>query len=277
MNKISLTSIILTFNEELHIERCLKNVCLISEKVYVIDCFSKDRTCEIASKFENVEVVQHEWPGNQAAQFNWFIDNHEIASDWILRLDADEYLSGEAVKEITETLPSLPQDVTGCVMKRDIIFLGRRIKHGKLKTIKLLRIWRTGKGRIENREMDEHAILTEGRSIELKNWFFDDNLNGIDAWIRKHLDYANRESKSQLLNEATTTEASATDMGARNKQKSRYYLLPKFWRGFMFFVLRYIFLGGFLDGKQGFVWNFMQCWWYRTLVDVKIEETITKA
>ena len=277
MNKISLTSIILTFNEELHIERCLKNVCLISEKVYVIDCFSKDRTCEIASKFENVEVVQHEWPGNQAAQFNWFIDNHEIASDWILRLDADEYLSGEAVKEITETLPSLPQDVTGCVMKRDIIFLGRRIKHGKLKTIKLLRIWRTGKGRIENREMDEHAILTEGRSIELKNWFFDDNLNGIDAWIRKHLDYANRESKSLLLNEATTTEASATDMGARNKQKSRYYSLPKFWRGFMFFVLRYIFLGGFLDGKQGFVWNFMQCWWYRTLVDVKIEETITKA
>lgn len=277
MNKISLTSIILTFNEELHIERCLKNVCLISEKVYVIDCFSKDRTCEIASKFENVEVVQHEWPGNQAAQFNWFIDNHEIASDWVLRLDADEYLSGEAVKEITETLPSLPQDVTGCVMKRDIIFLGRRIKHGKLKTIKLLRIWRTGKGRIENREMDEHAILTEGRSIELKNWFFDDNLNGIDAWIRKHLDYANRESKSQVLNEATTTEASATDMGARNKQKSRYYSLPKFWRGFMFFVLRYIFLGGFLDGKQGFVWNFMQCWWYRTLVDVKIEETITKA
>lgn len=277
MNKISLTSIILTFNEELHIERCLKNVCLISEKVYVIDCFSKDRTCEIASKFENVEVVQHEWPGNQAAQFNWFIDNHEIASDWVLRLDADEYLSGEAVKEITETLPSLPQDVTGCVMKRDIIFLGRRIKHGKLKTIKLLRIWRTGKGRIENREMDEHAILTEGRSIELKNWFFDDNLNDIDAWIRKHLDYANRESKSQLLNEATTTEASATDMGARNKQKSRYYSLPKFWRGFMFFVLRYIFLGGFLDGKQGFVWNFMQCWWYRTLVDVKIEETITKA
>ena len=277
MNKISLTSIILTFNEELHIERCLKNVCLISEKVYVIDCFSKDRTCEIASKFENVEVVQHEWPGNQAAQFNWFIDNHEIASDWILRLDADEYLSGEAVKEITETLPSLPQDVTGCVMKRDIIFLGRRIKHGKLKTIKLLRIWRTGKGRIENREMDEHAILTEGRSIELKNWFFDDNLNGIDAWIRKHLDYANRESKSLLLNEATTTEASATDMGARNKQKSRYYSLPKLWRGFMFFVLRYIFLGGFLDGKQGFVWNFMQCWWYRTLVDVKIEETITKA
>ena len=277
MNKISLTSIILTFNEELHIERCLKNVCPISEKVYVIDCFSKDRTCEIASKFENVEVVQHEWPGNQAAQFNWFIDNHEIASDWILRLDADEYLSGEAVKEITGTLPSLPQDVTGCVMKRDIIFLGRRIKHGKLKTIKLLRIWRTGKGRIENREMDEHAILTEGRSIELKNWFFDDNLNGIDAWIRKHLDYANRESKSQLLNEATTTEASATDMGARNKQKSRYYSLPKFWRGFMFFVLRYIFLGGFLDGKQGFVWNFMQCWWYRTLVDVKIEETITKA
>lgn len=269
MDYLDLTTIILTYNEEFHIRRCLENVCPFSKKVYVIDCFSKDSTCQIASHYDNVEVVQHEWPGNQAAQFNWFIDNHEIETQWVMRIDADEYLSDEAIDEIRETLPSLPTDVTGVVMKRDIIFMGRRIKHGKLKTIKLLRIWRNGFGRYEDREMDEHAILSEGRTVELKNWFFDYNLNGVDAWIRKHLDYANREM-AMVLSESGN-EADQT-MAKRNRQKSRYYSFPVYLRGFLFFVVRYILLGGFLDGKAGFVWNFMQCWWYRTLVDMKLED-----
>lgn len=268
MGKLDLTTIILTYNEELHIRRCLENVCPISKKVYVIDSPSTDHTVVICKEFANVEVVEHKYPGNQAEQFNWALDNLKIETEWILRLDADEYLSDELISEINDKLPHLPSDVTGCVMKRDVIFMGRHIKHGKLKTVKLLRLWRNGKGRIENRLMDEHTILTEGRSIELKNFFYDENLNGIDKWIRKHLDYANREVQTYKKG----TDYSDAEMVSRNSQKSRYYSLPMFHRGFWFFILRYIFLGGFLDGKAGFVWNFMQCWWYRTLVDVKLEE-----
>lgn len=265
---LDLTTIILTYNEELHIRRCLENVCPISKKVYVIDSPSTDRTVEICKEFPNVEVVVHKYPGNQAAQFNWALDHLNIETEWILRLDADEYLSEELIDEISDKLPQLPSDVTGCVMKRDVIFMGRRIKHGKLKTVKLLRLWKTGKGRIENRLMDEHTFLIEGQAIELNNYFYDENLNGIDNWIRKHLDYANRE----VLTCAEATDSMETGIRSRNSQKSRYYSLPKYHRGFWFFILRYIFLGGFLDGKAGFVWNFMQCWWYRTLVDVKLEE-----
>lgn len=268
MDLLDITTIILTFNEEKHIERCLNNALKFSKKVYVIDSPSTDRTQELCKTFPNVEVVEHKYPGNQAEQFNWALDNLNIVTDWILRLDADEYLSNELITELGDKLPQLPSDVTGCIMKRDVIFMGRRIKHGKLKTIKLLRLWRTGKGKIENRLMDEHAILTEGRSIELKNYFYDENLNGIEAWIKKHLDYANREVA--IYNGGK--ETAGADFGERNAQKSKYYSLPKFHRAFCFFILRYIFLGGFLDGKAGFVWNFMQCWWYRTLVDVKFEE-----
>lgn len=265
---IDITTIILTYNEEKHIERCLKNVLRFSKKVYVIDSPSTDRTQELCKTFSNVEVIEHKYPGNQAAQFNWALENIDIKTDWVLRLDADEYLSDELINEIEDKLPTLSAEITGCVMKRDVIFMGRRIKHGKLKTVKLLRLWRTGKGKIEERLMDEHAILTEGRSIELENYFYDDNLNGIETWIKKHLDYSNREVMTYLegLGEGNG------GMEKRNSQKSKYYSLPKFHRGFWFFILRYIFLGGFLDGKAGFVWNFMQCWWYRTLVDVKIEE-----
>lgn len=268
MSSLDITTIVLTYNEEKHIERCLNNVLRFSKKVYVIDSPSTDRTKELCKSFSNVEVIEHKYPGNQAAQFNWALNNADIKTEWIFRLDADEYLSDELIEELEHKLPSLPQDITGCVMKRDVVFMGKRIKHGKIKTIKLLRLWRTGKGKIEERLMDEHAILTEGRFIELKNYFFDDNLNGIEVWVKKHLDYANRE----VLIYKEANEDDGRTMVKRNRQKTKYYSLPKYHRGFWFFVLRYVFLGGFLDGKAGFVWNFMQCWWYRTLVDIMIEE-----
>lgn len=269
---MDITTIILTYNEEKHIKRCLENVLRFSKKVYVIDSPSTDRTQEFCKEFENVEVVVHKYPGIQAEQFNWALDNLNIDTDWILRLDADEYLSDDLIGEIEKKLPTLPENVTGCILKRDVVFMNKRIKHGKLKTTKLLRLWRNGKARIENRIMDEHTILTEGQSVVLDNFFFDENVNGIEAWVKKHLDYANREMRMTIENTGETGEES---MMARNNKKSRYYSLPAFHRAFWFFVLRYIFLGGFLDGKAGFVWNFMQCWWYRTLVDVKMEEYIS--
>ena len=268
MIPLDITTIVLTYNEERHIARCIVNALSFSKKVIVIDSPSTDRTQEICKSFPNVEVVEHKYPGNQAAQFNWALDNVKVDTEWILRLDADEYLSDELIEELQNKIPQMPSDITGCVMKRDVVIMGKRIKHGKLKQPKFLRLWRSGKGRIENRVMDEHAILTEGRSVEMKHFFYDENLNGIEAWVKKHLDYANREVSvySNGLNQA------GAEMGSRNNQKTKYYSLPKYHRGFWFFILRYIFLGGFLDGKAGFVWNFMQCWWYRTLVDVMIED-----
>lgn len=275
MSKISVTTLILTFNEELHIGRCLENVVPFSSKVYVIDCFSTDKTCEICRKFPDVEIVQHKWPGSQAEQFNWALDHINIDTDWILRMDADEYLRPELVHEITETLPLLSDHVTGCVIKRDLVFMGKPMRFGKLKTIRLLRLWRTGKGRIENRIMDEHAVVTEGRSVLLKSRFVDDNLNGIEGWVKKHLDYADREVRMLLSQDRMIGPADDTTT-TRNRQKSSYYALPAFHRCFWFFLFRYILLGGFLDGKAGFVWHFMQCWWYRTLVDVKLAENNRK-
>ena len=268
MNQLDITTIVLTYNEEKHIARCIENALRFSKKVIIIDSPSTDSTQVICKSFQNVEVVEHKYPGNQAAQFNWALDNVPVDTEWIFRLDADEYLGDELIEELHEKIPQMPSDITGCVMKRDVVIMGKRIKHGKLKQPKFLRLWRTGKGRIENRVMDEHAILTEGQSVELKHFFFDENLNGLETWVKKHLDYANREvsiySKGQ--------NQVGAELEQRNSQKSKYYSLPKLHRAFWFFIIRYIFLGGFLDGKAGFIWNFMQCWWYRTVIDVMIEE-----
>ena len=119
---LDLSVIILTYNEELHIRRCLENVLPIAKKIYVIDCFSTDKTKEIASKL-GAEVVEHEWPGNQAEQFNWALNNLPIDTRWVLRLDADEYLLPELVQELQEKLPTLPDDVTGIIFNRRHIFM----------------------------------------------------------------------------------------------------------------------------------------------------------
>lgn len=76
--KQDITTIILTYNEELHIRRCLENICPFSKKVYVIDSPSTDKTVEICAEFQNVEVIVHKYPGNQVEQFNWALDNCQI-------------------------------------------------------------------------------------------------------------------------------------------------------------------------------------------------------
>lgn len=114
---LDITSIILTYNEEIHIRRCLENVNRFSRKVYVIDCFSTDKTKQIAEEL-GAEVISHKWPGNQAEQFNWALDNLNIETGWILRLDADEYLMPELIEELKEKLPNMDEGVSALSLSR---------------------------------------------------------------------------------------------------------------------------------------------------------------
>lgn len=108
---LDITAIILTYNEEIHIRRCLENVKQFAKRIIVVDCYSKDNTCEVAREM-GAEVIQHEWPGNQAEQFNWLIDHMPIHTEWILRLDADEYLMPELIDELNEKLPAMDKGVS---------------------------------------------------------------------------------------------------------------------------------------------------------------------
>ena len=273
---IDVTVIILTFNEEQHIKRCLENVNKFAKKVYVIDCFSKDATKEIAESL-GAEVIQHEWPGNQAAQFNWALQNIEIDTEWILRLDADEYLLPELIEEMQTRVPSLDENITGITFKRRHIFLERWMKRGTY-PVMIMRMFRKGKAVCEQRLMDEHIELLQGDSITFENDFVDHNLNNLSWWAQKHVGYAVREAAELLDIEYNIT---GNDSGERHlsektlqkrKLKLKYAKKPLFWRSFAYFIYRYFFKLGFLEGKEGFLWTFMQGWWYRTLVDAKIFE-----
>lgn len=275
---LDLSVIILTYNEELHIRKCIENVSTFAKKVYIIDCFSTDQTVQIAKEL-GAEVVLHKWPGNQAEQFNWALDNIEIPTEWILRLDADEYLLPELIQELKQKLPKLPTNVNGIIFNRRHIFMGQWMKRG-IYPVKLLRAFRRGKGMCEQRLMDEHIQLLEGRSVEFEHDFCDHNLNDLSWFCHKHINYAIREAVELLDIELELTGSAETDENkniskqAQNKRmkKHKYAKQPLFWRSFAYFCYRYFLKGACFDGKVGFIWTFLQGWWYRTLVDAKVWE-----
>lgn len=269
---LDISVIILTFNEEMHIHRCIENAKLISEHIFLVDSFSTDCTVELAESM-GAQVFQNPWVNNYAQQFNWGLDNLPITTRWVLRLDADEYLSEELIEEIKNSLPSLSANISGITLNRKQYCFGTWVH-----PLELLRIFEYGKGRCEERWMDEHIVLSSGSTIHFDHLFLDHNLNTFGWWIAKHNGYSIREAIDLLDVELNITGQQKVISGIGNeasdkrKKKLKYAQSPLFWRSFAYFIFRYFLKFGFLKGKGQFIWDFFQGWWYRTLVDVKIYE-----
>jgi glycosyltransferase, group 2 family len=266
---MSISVVILTFNEVLHIERCIGSVRRVSDKIYVVDSHSTDGTQEIAQRL-GATVVEHDYV-NQAQQMQWAINNLGLDTEWVMRMDADEYLTDKLVDEVKTRLPKLPKNVTGVYLTLDVIFQGKNVKHGRLHAPKIMRIWRRGKAYMEQRWMDERMVLTEGSAITFKGRFVDHNLNSLAWWTQKHNNYSNRE----LAVEAMRMYGIGRDdeaLKGRNQKKGMYYRLPAFFRAGVYFSVRYFLLGGFIDGKAGLIWATLQAYWYRFLIDAKMSE-----
>lgn len=284
---LDITAIILTFNEEIHIRRCLDRICPLVKEVFIIDSYSKDRTLDIVKEFQKsqdaagdtkITVLQNKWV-NYATQFNWALDNAHIKTAWTLRLDADEYLCEDLVEELNSKLDKEPEDVTGISFLLRRVWMGRIIRRG-LPPIRQMRLFRTGKARSEVRQMDEHIELLEGHGVDYNGEWADDNLNDISWWTQKHVGYAIREATDLLDIEYNLTGASdedrnrniTSDARAKRMRKHSYAKKPLFFRAFAYFCYRYFFRLGFLEGQEGFMWHFFQGLWYRMLVDAKVYE-----
>ena len=275
--KKNIDTLILTYNEHLHIKRAIENAKLFSQNVFVLDSFSTDDTVQIAKNCGAI-VLQNAWHNNYADQLNWGLEHFSFTSEWILRLDADEYLTEELINEINNKISTLSDDISGIILNRRTYFMGKWIKHG-IYPVKLLRIFRNGKGKCESRWMDEHIVLSEGRTIEFENDFIDENLNTINWWIQKHNNYAVREAIDYYDITYNICGYSENDNMQKGNQankkrhkKHSYYKCPIFFRAFLYFLYRYYIKLGFLDGKEGLIWNFLQAYWYRFLVDCQIFE-----
>ena len=268
--------IILTYNESLHIKRCIESVRGFAHEIFVVDSPSTDDTQQLAEA-AGAKVVVHPF-STQAEQFNWALDHLPIEGDWVMRMDADEYVLPALAEEINGRLDQIPAHVNGVNVKRRVIFQGRWIKWGGYYPTILLRLFRRGTARSEQRLMDEHIRLTDGESVTFKHDIVDENLNDLTWWTDKHNRYANREAADVLLTETGSESHDAFHASTKQAERKRwlktrvYNKLPFGFRPLMYFVYRYFVRLGLLDGRAGLTWHGLQGLWYRFLVDAKLKE-----
>ena len=265
--------IILIGQEKIHLKRCVEKLSPLNPRqIFLVESQLDDGGVAIAKETAaklglRLETKLNKWPGLYAKQFNWALDNLPIEAEWILRLDADEYLTPDTIEKLKKFLCATTTSdyasgdaAAGLTLELKRRFCGGEIRHAT-NGIRLLRIWRAGHGRSEERAMDEH-IEVDGKVIDFDGTFYDDNLNDMDWWRDKHRGYAKREA----------ADAIAFSRGEIHFKpvKEKYYKMPRYLRAVIYFCIRYFLKGGFLDGYAGWMWNFWQGLWYRWLVDVEI-------
>lgn len=265
--------IVLTFNSELTIGNTLACAQQVSDDIHVVDSYSTDNTLRIAES-HGARIIQHPFV-HYGDQRNWAIDNLPFKYDWQLHLDADEFLSPALIKEI-ERLKTVPCDqVDGFYVPRLTRFLGRDIRHGGHYPTWHLRLFRSGAGRCESRKYDQHFILN-GKARRISAPMIDDNRMSLKEWTDRHNRWSDAEVQ-EILHPTTDGVIQGklrggTPMQIKRALRGLFLRVPLFVRSFGFFTYRYIFRLGFLDGKAGLIYNVLQTFWYRFLIDAKLYE-----
>lgn len=271
---LDLTAIILTYDEEKNIEHCINSIKGLAKRIVVIDSYSTDKTVEIA-KAMGAEVFQHEFV-NQAKQYIYGVEVANIETKWVFRIDADERLTVESSQEIEELCKANEDtDVNGIVVRFKVNFMGKELRHGGIYPFRKLLVYKNGKAYMEDRNMDEHIVLTEGKSLEMKNDSLHCDFKDLNAWIDKHNKYSSREVEDYFKSLQYKESGRQLNKSAKIKRLIKfgiYYKLPMGVRAHLYYIYRYYLKFGFLDGKEGKIFAFMQAYWYRYLVDAKIYE-----
>ena len=282
--RVPLTVVVLTFDEERNLARTLESVAGWAAQVFVVDSGSSDGTVAIASRL-GADVVTHPFESH-AAQWAWALRTLPIATDWVLALDADQSVSSELGDEIARKLAAWtsrkgPDAPDGAYMARRQIFRGRWIRHGGYYPKYLLKLFRRERVRLDETDLVDHHFHVDGPTAILAGDLIEDNRNEaqIAVWVGKH----NRYAVQQAIEEERRDQrdlGSAPDPGRllgspdeRVRWRKRLWArLPLYVRPLGYFLHRYVIRLGFLDGKEGFVFHFMQAFWYRLLVDINRDE-----
>lgn len=267
-------AIVLTYNEEGNLPACLASLQGWVEELFVVDSGSTDRTVEIARSF-GATVVEHPFE-TYGAQRNWALDHLPLSAPWVLNVDADERVTPELRASIEAALRDADPSVVGYLASRRTMFMGRWIRHGGHYPVWHLRIFRRGRGRCEDRLYDQH-FLCDGPTRQLAGDLIDTLTTSIATFSARHVRWAQLEADEQGLAQDTSGRVrgrlfSGNAIETRRWLREAYNRLPLFVRPVLYFVYRYFLRGGFLDGREGLVFHFLQGFWYRFLVDALIFE-----
>lgn len=275
--------IILTFNEEQHLPRLLNSIANLGAKIYVLDSGSTDRTLAIAHSF-GAETAAHPFE-NHPKQWDFALSHFKIDTSWTIGLDADQIVSSDLFHLLKNFKDENYAHLNGIYFNRKNIFKGRWLKYGGYYPFYLLKMFRTGKGHSDIKENMDHRFNVIGKTeIWKTGYIIEENLkeNEISFWINKHNRYSDLLAVEEVerIQQLRSSSTSAAFFGSPNERKAWFknlwWKLPRYWRPCIYFFYRMIFQLGILDGKNGVIFHFLQGFWFRLVVDIKIEEQIQK-
>jgi len=273
---MNLSVVILTYNEEANVGRCLTSLEPLRAPIFVVDSGSTDGTAVIARK-AGCTVVTHPF-ATHAQQWAWALEHLPLQTDWVLALDADQALTPELAAELRDLDPE--PALEGFYLRRRQVFRGRWIRHGAYYPKYLLKLFRRQCVYFDAHDLLDHHFYVSGPTRRLRHDLVEANVkeNDICFWTEKHTRYAALVAREELCRLAAPTPdpLRATLAGNPDQRtlwlKQRWRKLPLYVRPFLYFVYRYFFRLGFMDGKEGFIFHFLHSFWFRLLVDIKREE-----
>ncbi|HEY2257613.1 MAG TPA: glycosyltransferase family 2 protein [Variovorax sp.] len=273
MEKPSCVVVILSFNSAAIIRETVTAAKQVSPHVFVVDSHSTDDTPAILAALD-CTVVQRPF-ANYSDQRNWAIAQVESDYQWQLHLDADEVLDAASIAEIQSLLAGRPPFDAYMLRRRDY-FMGKMLRYSGVNPWHL-RLFRSGTGRCESRLYDQHFI-SSARPGRLEGFMHDKNSARLADWIASHNRWSDAEVREKLgpRGPAAANVLQPRLLGdARERTrfvKEIYYRLPIGMRALGYFIYRYVFRLGFLDGTTGFYFAFFQALWFRMLIDAKMYE-----
>ncbi|MEM7792006.1 MAG: glycosyltransferase family 2 protein [Verrucomicrobiota bacterium] len=225
--------------------------------VLVVDSASGDDTVTVAKEL-GADVLQFDWNGEFPKKRNWVLQNYAFQSEWVLFLDADEFVSEEFVGEVKRAINETSH--VGFWLNFKIYFMGRPLKYGD--SMKKLALFRIGAGEYEridednwshlDMEVHEHPVL-KGSIGEIFIPIEHNDFRGLKHYIAKHNEYSSWEAARyiRLTEKSNTSHAAGEWSQLTDRQKKKYNNLAKWWLAPAYFLVTYFLKRGFLDGAIG--------------------------
>ena len=231
---MKISAVVISLNEERNIERAVKSV-LWADEIIVIDSHSEDRTREIAQTL-GARVIERDWPGFSAQkQFG----AEAAANDWILSLDADEWVSSDLQEEIA-TVNSDNDRIGAYSMPRLTTYLGREIRHSGWFPDRQVRLFNRNKCRWNGRLIHESVTVNQGSDIaKLSGFILHETVTTANEHARMIATRYAPLSARQMFADGKHTSRSKAILAAAVKFIQTYFIRQGFADGFPGFCIAY--------------------------------------
>jgi glycosyltransferase involved in cell wall biosynthesis len=274
---------VLTYNEELHLPRLLASISDLDAPTFILDSGSTDKTLEIGKQYGAI-FLQNTFV-NHPTQWDFALKNFPVTTPWVICLDADQEVTPELKKRLLGFKDEDHAGIDGIYFNRKFIFKGRWIKHGGYYPFYLLKMFRFGKGFSDTNENMDHRFVVPGKTEVWKDGIIveeNQKENKISFWIDKHNRYSDLVAQEEVerMQQMRTQTVKPRFWGSPDERtawrKQLWWRLPRYMRPMLYFTQRIIFQLGILDGRIGIIYHFLQSFWFRLLVDVKIDELLAQ-